>query len=116
MRAIELARLVYEKCKEYFDNGRLYAKRIKEIAREALGEAEVYVFGSILRGEAHPMLSDVDILIVSRNAPSDNDERARIMARIKREIGELNPFEIHMATPREYEWYKRFIDRIEVIE
>ena len=116
MKAVELAKLVYRKRKVYFENWRAYVRRIKEIVEEELGEAEVYVFGSILKGEAHPALSDVDVLVVSRNAPRSNDERARIIARIKRELGELNPFEIHIVTQQEYKWYRKFIDRIEAVE
>ena len=65
MRAIDLAKLVYEKRKKFFDNWRYYVEKIKEFAEAELGEVEVYVFSSVVRGEAHPVPSDIDVLMVS---------------------------------------------------
>ena len=112
MRAFEMARLVYERRKRYFEDWESYARRIKEIAEEILGEAKVYVFGSIVEGNAHPALSDIDVLIVSPRLPKSNEQRAKIIAEIKRRLGPFNPFEIHLATPGELEWYRRFTSKL----
>lgn len=112
MKAVELARLVYETRRKYFLGWRDYVRKIEEIAVKELGEAEVYVFGSIVKGQAHPALSDIDVLIVSSNAPKDNVQRAKIIAKILKELGPFNPFEIHLASPTELEWYKRFVDKL----
>ncbi len=112
MRAIDLAKLAYERRKRYFDNWRRYAEVVKRVAEAELGEVEVYVFGSVVRGEAHPALSDIDVLVVSPRMPESNEERARIRAKIDEELGPFNPFEVHLVSPREFEWYKRFIDEM----
>ncbi len=43
--------------------------------------------------------------------PEDNSRRAMLKAKIHEGLGPLNPFEIHLANPREHEWYKKFIDK-----
>ncbi len=54
--------------------------------------------------------SDIDVLVVTREA-SDVWRRVRIRVEVKRVIGDLTPFEIHLVTPEEFEvWYRRFID------
>ena len=54
-----------------------YAKKIK-ISESILGEVEVYVFGSVVNGE-YTLSSDIDILIVSKNAPFRQYEKAKIV-------------------------------------
>jgi len=39
-----------------------YARKIKVPVEKELGEVTVYVFGSVAKGEAHPALSDIDII------------------------------------------------------
>lgn len=116
MRTIEFVKRVYEERKRYFDDWKRYTLKIKEVAMRELGEAEVYVFGSLVEGEVHPALSDIDILIVSSNAALSNDGRAKIIAKIRRELGALNPFEIHLASPKEFEWYRNFVSKLVRVE
>ncbi len=53
---------------------RYWSRRIAEAAEKVLGECEVYVFGSVIKGGSVGG-SDVDILIVSDNVPSRLRER-----------------------------------------
>lgn len=49
---------------------REYARRV----REALGEAQVFLYGSVARGNFN-VESDIDLLVVSPNLPRDPLER-----------------------------------------
>jgi predicted nucleotidyltransferase len=96
---IERARIVRE--------WKVYVERIAKAAKELM-PAEVYVFGSVVKGEATGG-SDVDILIKSSNLPKSNLERAGIKVRIEEMAGlpAYHPFEIHLADDDEMEWYFR---------
>ncbi|MCS7121542.1 MAG: nucleotidyltransferase domain-containing protein [Archaeoglobaceae archaeon] len=50
---------------EYFKNYRKYLQEISEILSNYLKKFEVYVFGSVVRGDYSPGLSDIDVAIVS---------------------------------------------------
>lgn len=56
--------------KALLEEARAYAKRV----RETLGEAQVYLFGSVARGSFGPE-SDIDLLVVSPRLPKDPLER-----------------------------------------
>jgi len=93
-----LKRLHY--LKNYLD----VARMVKEIVLKHEPHAEVYVFGSVVKGNITAM-SDIDIIIVS--------ERKELEYKIKIEVLKSTdaPLELHFATPTEYlRWYKRFID------
>jgi len=107
MKLTDVIREVVQEEKKYFDNYLEYASLIKTLASNLLGEVEVYVFGSIVEGK-HTPASDIDIIVVSRNMPEKQGERARIRGEILKQIDVFAPFEIHLANPREFEWYKRF--------
>ena len=85
---------------------RKYVSEIEKAAAKLLGEVEVYVFGSAVRGELVGG-SDIDILIVSDNVPEGNIERAVLKAEIERlaKLSRNHPFEIHLANRRETKWY-----------
>lgn len=94
---------------KYFKEIDFYAKKIKELAKEILGEAKVYLFGSIVKGEWTPA-SDIDILIVSDNLSPNWEEDRWIRTKIKSQIDPFSPFQIHLATKKEFEnWYKNFL-------
>jgi predicted nucleotidyltransferase len=94
--------------KKYLDNYMFYAKMIKKKAKELLDDAEVYVFGSVVRGNYNPM-SDIDIMIVSEKFPDNIIEQAKIKAKILEDF-EPGIFQIHLVKPFEYEnWYRKFI-------
>lgn len=84
---------------EIVKDWKVSAKKIANAAKTLMPDAEVYVFGSVIRGDATGG-SDVDMLIVSQNI----SEKALEQAKIKVEIEEMAglplypPFEIHLAT------------------
>lgn len=92
--------------RKYFQNYKRYAKLIKGAVN--LEDVEVIVFGSILKDE-YTMASDIDILIISDNIPKGLNERAKILCKINDVLGYLHPFELHLVTKKESEWYKRII-------
>lgn len=105
----EILKEIWEEKREYFENYRFYCKIIKDEAEKTLGDVEVIVFGSILKGKFNPR-SDIDVLVISENLPSEYEERARIKTKIKSKISSFSPFQIHLALPEEYQnWYKKFI-------
>jgi predicted nucleotidyltransferase len=83
------------------------AEKVKEAARNIVGDAKVYVFGSALTGR-YTAVSDIDILIV---ANIGKEEATLLKAEIYKTVDA--PVEIHVATQEQFErWYKRFIDKI----
>lgn len=109
MRYFDLLKKRAEERKHYLENLDSYLSIIKKFFKEKLGEVEIYLFGSILRDDFGPN-SDVDILVISKNIPSDSYERSKLITELRRIIGFVNPFEIHIITPEEYaEWYSKFI-------
>jgi hypothetical protein len=92
----------------YLQNYQKYVKQIKKRAKALLGEVKVIVFGSILKGNYNPM-SDIDILVVSKKAPSNIMDQARIKAKLLKGF-KPGIFQIHLVSEEEYEgWYKAFI-------
>lgn len=92
--------------RKYFQNYKRYAKLIKGAVN--LEDVEVIVFGSILKDE-YTMASDIDVLIISDNIPKGLNERAKMLCKINDVLGYLHPFELHLVTKKESEWYKRLI-------
>ncbi|MEM3403163.1 MAG: nucleotidyltransferase domain-containing protein [Nitrososphaeria archaeon] len=96
--------------KKYYENVNHYVNKIKALVRKYDPSARVILFGSYVRGNMGPD-SDIDVLLITRLA-SDVKERVRLRIEIKRAIGDLTPFEIHIVTEEEYKsWYKKFIDQ-----
>jgi predicted nucleotidyltransferase len=108
-----LVEILAERKKEnekYFKNYLKYAKIAKKIARKELKDVKVFVFGSIVKKSFLPS-SDIDLLIVSKNAPKFMSDRAKIQAKILEKIGVFSPFEIHIVNKGEFKWYEKFIDK-----
>ncbi len=102
-----LTRRYRERLRRYLENPVRVAERIGNIAEKILGAVEVYLFGSAAEGDA-TMASDIDVLVVSPNTPGRVSERSKIVIAILEEIGLDAPVEIHIVSPEEFEWYKRF--------
>ncbi|WP_456477986.1 nucleotidyltransferase domain-containing protein [Geoglobus ahangari] len=100
-----------EEDRKYFENWQHYAKIISEVARGNLGDVKVYVFGSVVEGR-HTPASDIDVLIVSPKTPRRMEDRAKIAGEILRRVGVFSPFELHIVTPKEFEWCRRFVKRM----
>ncbi|MCS7144062.1 MAG: nucleotidyltransferase domain-containing protein [Archaeoglobaceae archaeon] len=94
---------------EYFKNYRKYLQEVSEILPGYLKKFEIYVFGSILRGDYSPGLSDIDVAIVSEEFENRN---------LRIEIYDLlfekyfhSPFEFHLLTRKKWEFFLRFIGK-----
>ncbi|MEM3712847.1 MAG: nucleotidyltransferase domain-containing protein [Thermoproteota archaeon] len=91
---------------EMVKNWRKHVMYIAKVVRSFLPNSKIYVFGSVVKGE-HTGGSDVDILIVSKDVPKSNLEKAKIRLRIE-ELANLplyHPFEFHIVNKEEGEWY-----------
>ena len=114
---IEILKEIGEERKKFFENFKDYSLEIKNKAKQLLGEVKVLVFGSVIENSYNIVNSDIDILIISDKVPGKFEERSRIKIEIKSVLPLFNPFQIHLATKKEYEnWYKNFIknDFIEI--
>jgi len=98
---------------KYFKNYLDYSKIIKKEVIKFLGEAKVYIFGSILKKDE--ISQDIDILIVSENL-SKSGIKTKAQIKLRKKIGVFSPFEFHFATPEEYNsWWKYFLkEKLEV--
>ena len=102
-----LSRKRREELRRYLDDPLRVAATIGSVAEKLLGNVEVFLFGSTAEGDA-TMASDIDVLVVSPNTPKSASGRSRIAIAILEKIGLDAPVEIHVATPEELKWYKRF--------
>jgi len=86
------------------------------LVKEAVG-GEVIVFGSVVEGK-HTMASDIDLLVVldSIERRDEIERRDKILMKINKVLGEFHPFQIHLVTRKEFEWYRRFIRRRRHVE
>ncbi len=107
---VQILKDLSDQKRKYFENYLEYSKKIKEKAQEILGEdVRVLVFGSVVRGDWW-IGSDIDILIISDKLSPNWIENREIRTAIRKSVGPFNPFQVHLATPEEYEtWYKKFI-------
>ncbi|GEM_PF-397969 len=105
---VELAKAIAEKRRAFFRELDAHLSEVKERAKSILPGASVYLFGSVYRGDYSPVLSDVDVAVVSENVPEDPEKRAKLKLDI---LGKLHasPIELHLLTPKEWEFYKMFV-------
>jgi Predicted nucleotidyltransferases len=69
---------------------------------ELLGDARVLVFGSAAWGD-WTADSDIDVFVVSPNAPEDAWKRAEVAAALRKAAGEAAALlELHIVTPEQY--------------
>ena len=84
-------------------NYREVAHKVKEIVRRLDPDAEVYLFGSVPRGE-YTESSDIDVLVVTEKL----DLKDRMRLEVYRSVEA--PVELHVVSRKQLEkWYKRFI-------
>jgi|Deesub1362B_J571_1020462.scaffolds.fasta_scaffold00696_17 hypothetical protein len=98
---------------EYFENYLDFGKRIKKIVGE-LSNAKIFIFGSVIRGDFAPGLSDIDVAIVS-DAFKNRNLRLTVLDRLLDEFF-FSPFEFHVLTEKQWKFYTRFIDELVEIE
>ena len=84
------------------------------MARESLPDVKVFLFGSVLKNEQTPS-SDIDLLIFSEKMPKKLSKRNRIKVKILKEVGFFSPFELHLVDKEEFEFYKKFIDKMKEV-
>jgi len=108
---LNLYKLMFDRAKKkqkYFKNYIRYAKIISQRAKRILNDAEVIIFGSIVKGN-YSIESDIDILIISKKIPESLFEQTKFKDKLLKRFN-ANPFELHLATPEIYEnWFKNFI-------
>jgi len=92
------------------ENYKKVLKKVKEIVHSIDPVAEIYVFGSVVRGE-FTGASDIDVLIITNNI----EKKYEIMVHVYKNVEA--PIELHIVTPDMYRrWYKRFIDEKELVK
>ncbi|MGC9069346.1 MAG: nucleotidyltransferase domain-containing protein [Thermoprotei archaeon] len=85
-----------------------YAKKIKEIVSKEIKDFKLFVFGSVVRGDFHVMLSDIDIAIVTNEKVEDS----RLKVKIEKELGLIGIFQIHIISEKIWnDWYLKLIDK-----
>jgi predicted nucleotidyltransferase len=111
--------LLLKRAKErenYLKNIDYYLKIIKDFFIKKFGEeTKLYIFGSFLRDDFGPN-SDIDILVIKKGEPLFVKDKSTILVELKRLIGFVNPFELHIISEEEYkDWYSHFIkEKIEI--
>jgi predicted nucleotidyltransferase len=91
-----------------FRNYIKFARKIKDVAKRYFGDVKVYVFGSVVRGNYHVMLSDIDVAIVTNC--KDYKEIYSFKAEISEKFGDI--FEIHIIDEGTWRFYEKFIDAL----
>ncbi len=90
------------------------ARKVKRIAEGLFGNARVFVFGSVVRGD-YTAASDIDVLVVLSESPEPT-KAAELRARVYFEMPDA-PVEVHITTEEKFKgWYMRFIKPDELIE
>lgn len=98
---------------QYLQKPIFFAKVIKKEAQKSLVGARVFIFGSVVVGRSAPS-SDIDILISAGDVPKNQEDRAKITAKIHKKVGLFSPFEIHLVDDGEFSWYKKFAKLVEI--
>lgn len=96
-----------QKRKKFFENYTYYAKEIKKIARKYFSDAKVYVFGSVVDGSYHVMLSDIDVAVVTSNF--DKGKALELKIEVERKLSDV--FQLHVLSEREWKFYLNFVKR-----
>ena len=78
-----------------------------ELEQLLQSRVKVIVFGSVAEGRSGP-LSDVDVLMICDEF-KELEKRLKTYYLARRIFGTPNPFELHLVTQDEFEWYEKFI-------
>lgn len=86
------------------------ARQVKEIVQGFDPEAEVYLFGSVIKGKITTS-SDIDILVVTQRLENKYDMKVAVYQRLDA------PIELHVTDRKMFErWYLRFIGAGEIVK
>jgi len=114
--ALEIAKKFIKERKEFFENAEKNLKILAKRAKSLFSDAKVFVFGSYAKGNYDIYLSDIDVLIVSEKVKNKSMlERAEMIANLRKNIKAGYIFQIHLVSPKEFEIYKKFIDKMREI-
>ncbi|AIY91272.1 nucleotidyltransferase domain-containing protein [Geoglobus acetivorans] len=91
----------------YFKSPERFVREMKEHIYKVVKEFEIYIFGSAVRGDYSPGLSDIDVAIVSDEF-KDRDKKLQVYDLLFEKYFHT-PFEFHILTKRQWEFYRRFI-------
>ncbi len=92
---------------KFFKDYIKYAREIKNLLSKRLKDFEIYVFGSVVRGDYSVGLSDIDVAIVSDEFES-RDKKFEIYDLLFERYFDT-PFEFHLLTKKGWKFYRRFI-------
>jgi len=104
---MEFLKEVYERRKKYFEGLNDYLERIKEIVVREVADAEIYLYGSVVEGNFSIGLSDIDVAVVSDEF-RNRERKLEIFGKLTREFFD-SPFEFHVLTREQWNFYKNFI-------
>ena len=90
-------------------NFKRHAERIKSVLKEYLSDFEVYVFGSVVRGDYSPGLSDIDLAVVSDDFKV-REKRLEVYDVLFEKFFDT-PFEFHLLTRDGWDFCLRFIKK-----
>jgi len=94
----------------YLENYIEVAREVKKIVKTIDPEAQLYVFGSVVRRK-YTATSDIDILVVTEKL----QQKYEIIVQVYKSIEA--PVELHITTEEIFEkWYKKFIDKKELVK
>ena len=92
----------------YFKNFMEVGKEIKRLVCKTV-HARVFIFGSVVRKEYSPGLSDIDIAVVSDEF-KDREKKLMIYDMLFDKYFD-SPIEFHLLTEKQWEFFLRFIGR-----
>ncbi len=110
---MDFLKLVYEERKKYFENLDEYLKEIKNIVKKEISEFEIYIFGSVAENRYSIGLSDIDVAIVSDEF-KDRKKKLDVFGMLTW-IFMDSPFEFHLLTKEQWNFYRRFIKTVKAV-
>ena len=110
---MEFLREVYERRRKYFEHLSEYLKKIKEIVKREIPDAEIYLYGSVVEDRFSIGLSDIDVAIVS-DSFKDREKKLEVFGKLIKEFFD-SPFEFHVLTEEQWNFYKKFIKSVKKI-
>ena len=93
---------------EYFKNFKKVAKDVKNIVRKH-AKAEVFVFGSVIKGDYSIGLSDIDIAIVSEEF-KDRRKKLKVYDILFSRYFD-SPIEFHLLTRDQWKFFLKFVKK-----
>ena len=96
-----------ERREKYFKDYASYARRIKRIAEKYFGSVKLYVFGSVVEGDYHVMLSDIDVAVVVNSY--EKEKALRLKVEVEKNFGDV--FQLHVLSEKEWKFYLNFVKK-----